>query len=131
MVPSLYDRLAHGRPLTADDEDESICKHILRMLTTRQGSVQTLPDDYGLPDLNDASLAKSEILYQSSRAIEACINRYEPRLQAAKVRPVAGEGNAFILQFSISAMKTSENGRAVPWRWVVSVDGEKVSGKEG
>lgn len=126
MIPSLFDRLAHGVSASSGDEDESIRMHLLRMLTTRQGSVQSLPG-YGLPDLNDVNLTKSEILHLSSRAIEECINAYEPRLEGVRVAAASKRNNSLALQFSISAMKRDEKGNLSPWSWKVEMYGDKVT----
>ncbi len=50
MPGSLFERITLGTAGERMDEDESIRRHILRMFTARQGSVQALPD-YGLPTL--------------------------------------------------------------------------------
>lgn len=63
----------------------SVAAHLTKMLSTRAGSVQTLPD-YGLPDLNDMRLSLHECLTQSRLLIERFIQTYEPRLVNVRVR---------------------------------------------
>ena len=50
----------------------SVAAHLAKMLSTRAGSVQTLPD-YGLPDLNDMRLSLHDALQQARMAIERFI----------------------------------------------------------
>ncbi|MBI6911123.1 type VI secretion system baseplate subunit TssE [Pseudomonas sp. SIMBA_059] len=80
----------------------SVAAHLGKMLSTRAGSVQTLPD-YGLPDLNDMRLSLHESLSRSRLLIERFIRAYEPRLANVHVRvsPLAREPLA--LAFAIEA----------------------------
>jgi type VI secretion system protein len=108
------------------DGDESIRQHLRRLLTTRQGSVQALPD-YGLPDLNDLNMSRSELTQACCRAIEHCITLYEPRLTQPVVQPLPGSEKApFTMLFSIVASKVAEDGGLSPWRWTVILNGEKI-----
>lgn len=109
------------------DEDESIRLHLLRMLTTRQGAVQALPD-YGLPDLNDLSLSRAEVVRQCCLAIEKCIAKFEPRLRGATVAHVSIDEGQFNMGFRIEAMREDSDGTQVPWRWSVVMDGDQVRG---
>lgn len=72
------------------------------MLSTRAGSVQTLPD-YGLPDLNDMRLSLHESLSQSRVLIERFIRAYEPRLANVRVRVLPRVSEPLTLAFSIEA----------------------------
>lgn len=72
------------------------------MLSTRAGSVQTLPD-FGLPDLNDMRLSLHESLSQSRVLIERFIRAYEPRLANARVRVLPRVSEPLTLAFSIEA----------------------------
>lgn len=62
----------------------SVASHLGKMLSTRAGSVQTLPD-YGLPDLNDMRLSLHDALSQAKEAIRCFIEAYEPRLSNVQV----------------------------------------------
>ena len=81
---SLFERL-NGTPDQRSGWDRetsvmaSVAEHLAKMLSTRAGSVQTLPD-YGLPDLNDLRLDLHDVLKQACSAIKHCIDTYEPRL---------------------------------------------------
>lgn len=80
----------------------SVAAHLAQMLSTRAGSVQTLPD-YGLPDLNDMSLSLHDSLTQARQAIESFIALYEPRLNSVKVTSIPRESDPFRLFFTVEA----------------------------
>lgn len=127
MAGSLFDRLTRGEAGVRMDEDESIRRHLLRMLTTRQGAVQALPD-YGLPDLNDLSLSRAEVIRRCCVAIERCITAYEPRLGSVRVGYVHAEDDRFAMCFRIEAVRPGLGGGQVPWRWSLTMDGDQVKG---
>lgn len=78
----------------------SVASHLARMLSTRAGSVQTLPD-YGLPDLNDQRLSLHDTLQQARFAIERFITTYEPRLRQVRVIALPQGGDPQRLAFAI------------------------------
>ena len=102
---SLFERLgddAHTRS-TLRREDSvlaSVAAHLAKMLSTRAGSVQTLPD-YGLPDLNNMRLSLHDALTQAREAIEVFIERYEPRLSQVRVSALPRDGDPLRLAFSL------------------------------
>ncbi|MBV6661618.1 type VI secretion system baseplate subunit TssE [Pseudomonas yamanorum] len=79
---------------------ESVASHLANMLSTRVGSVQTLPD-YGLPDLNDMRLSLHDALSQARFLIERSIQAYEPRLKDVCVRAIPQDRDPLALAFSI------------------------------
>lgn len=122
MAGSLYERLTLGEQGAHMDDDESIRANLSRVLGTRQGAVQALPE-YGLPDINDLTLSRSELLTMLCSAIERNIARYEPRLSNPHVTSLPlSEEAPFTLRFVIKADKVARNGRLEPWTWSVSVD---------
>lgn len=125
MAGSLFDRLTQGEAGAHISEDESIRRHLMRLLTARQGSVTALPD-YGLPDLNDLSLSRAELITETCRAVSACITAYEPRLSDVRVTHHPRQEAAFSLNFRISALKREPDGRASPWQWSLSLEGDKI-----
>ncbi|WP_019409417.1 type VI secretion system baseplate subunit TssE [Pseudomonas psychrophila] len=78
----------------------SVAAHLAKMLSTRAGSVQTLPD-YGLPDLNDMRLSLHDALTQAREAIEEFIERYEPRMSQVQVTTLPNDGDSLRLAFSL------------------------------
>lgn len=101
---SLFERLggdAARRPPNAERAALlSVASHLSRMLSTRAGSVQALPD-YGLPDLNDMRLSRHDSVQQARAEIESFISRYEPRLRQVRVTPVARNHDPLQLAFTI------------------------------
>jgi type VI secretion system protein len=81
----------------------SVATHLAKMLSTRAGSVQTLPD-YGLPDLNDMRLSLHDSLQQARIAIERFIEAYEPRLREVRVISLPRDNNPLSLAFSIEGL---------------------------
>jgi type VI secretion system protein len=98
---SLFERLDCDAPSQACSV-ASVAAHLAKMLSTRAGSVQTLPD-YGLPDLNDMRLSLHESLSQSRLLIERFIRAYEPRLANVRVRVLPGVSEPLTLAFAIDA----------------------------
>ncbi|MFO7704957.1 MAG: type VI secretion system baseplate subunit TssE [Halopseudomonas sp.] len=78
----------------------SIAAHLAKMLSTRAGSVQALPD-YGLPDLNDMRLSLHDSLQQARLAIEGFIEAYEPRLSQVRVVALPREHDPLSLSFAL------------------------------
>ncbi|RRV05321.1 type VI secretion system baseplate subunit TssE [Pseudomonas sp. v388] len=105
---SLFERLAgdtaHRAGLTGEESlMASVAAHLTRMLGTRAGSVQTLPD-YGLPDLNDMNRSLHDVVMNARSAIEAFIRKYEPRLSSVRVTLEPGHHEALKLRFSIEGV---------------------------
>ncbi|SFQ87092.1 type VI secretion system protein [Halopseudomonas formosensis] len=112
---SLFERLAgevgaREGLATADAVAASVSRHLTRMLSTRAGSVQTLPD-YGLPDLNDMRLSVHDALQQARSAIERFIADYEPRLQQVRVTALPRHHDPLHLAFAIEAVMDGEGER--------------------
>lgn len=125
MAGSLFERLTRGAASEEATDDESIRAHLLRMFVARQGSVQTLPD-YGLPDLNDLTLSRSELIKETCAGIRDCIVRYEPRLTDVNVVHTPLPDSIFTVGFRIRAQKYDESGNLQPWQWDVSLAGDKL-----
>ncbi len=81
----------------------SVATHLAKMLSTRAGSVQTLPD-YGFPDLNDMRLSLHDSLQQARIAIERFIEAYEPRLSDVRVISLPRDNNPLSLAFAIEGL---------------------------
>lgn len=126
MAGSLFDRITQGEAGVRMDEDESIRLHIERMFTSRQGSVVTLPDDYGLPDLNDLTLSRFELSQKNCRIMTDCVRKYEKRLVDPEVSEKSVQGNPFVQEFVITAQKYGADGRLLPWRWELTMENGKI-----
>lgn len=105
---SLFERLAGETGKRAGGSREqavvaSIAAHLAKMLSTRAGSVQALPD-YGLPDLNDMRLSLHDSLQQARTAIESFIETYEPRLSQVRVVALPRDHDPLNLSFALEGM---------------------------
>ncbi|MCU1718961.1 type VI secretion system baseplate subunit TssE [Pseudomonas sp. 5P_3.1_Bac2] len=105
---SLFERLSGEASQRAGWSPEvavmaSVAAHLAKMLSTRAGSVQTLPD-YGLPDLNDMRLSLHDSLQQARIAIERFIEAYEPRLSEVRVISLPRDNNPLQLTFAIEGL---------------------------
>ena len=95
------DRSRSGLP-GAEAASVSVMAQLARMLSTRAGSVQMLPD-YGLPELNDMRLTLHDTRQQARAAIERFISRYEPRLREVRVSCLHDASDPLRLAFIINA----------------------------
>ncbi len=93
---------------------ESIQKHLLNMMNTRQGSSISVPD-YGLPDFNDLKHRYPDAIHELRRAIKTCIEQYEPRLTRIKVGYTPDEDNPIQLRFEINALLTVDGKSKSVW----------------
>lgn len=99
----------------------SVAAHLAKMLSTRAGSVQTLPD-YGLPDLNDMRLSLHDSLNQARHAIERFIEAYEPRLSGVRVIALPRDHDPLNLAFAIEGT-LEVDGLRRPVSFSASLDG--------
>ncbi|MFN3581576.1 MAG: type VI secretion system baseplate subunit TssE [Pseudomonas sp.] len=105
---SLFERLAGETDKRSGwSQDQavvaSIAAHLAKMLSTRAGSVQALPD-YGLPDLNDMRLSLHDSLQQARVAIESFIEEYEPRLSQVRVVALPRDHDPLNLSFALEGV---------------------------
>lgn len=123
---SLFERLNATSGLRTDTSADSsimasVAGHLAKMLSTRAGSVQTLPD-YGLPDLNDMHLSLHDSLTQARGAIERFIEAYEPRLSDVRVTSLPSNQNPLSLNFRIDGLLEIE-GKKRPIHFSASLNG--------
>lgn len=112
---SLFERLGGETARRSEYNREesmtaSVASHLGKMLSTRAGSVQTLPD-YGLPDLNDMRLSLHDALSQAREAIRSFIEAYEPRLSNVEVVSQPWGSDPLKLNFAIEGWLEMEGGR--------------------
>jgi len=105
---SLFERLSgdaqrRGGWRREDCAMASVAAHLAKMLSTRAGSVQTLPD-YGLPDLNDMRLSLHDSLNHARLVIERFIETYEPRLSDVRVVAEPRNDDRLRLSFCIEGV---------------------------
>lgn len=102
---SLFERLLEGDGYRQDWHlktamQASVAAHLRKMLSTRAGSVLTLPD-YGLPALNDMNASLDDSLKRVQRELERTIELYEPRLSRVRITSVESTKGSTNLSFTI------------------------------
>lgn len=92
MDAGLFDvlsgRFADGRRIeevhASDRQVLSIISHLSRLLNTRRGALQHLPD-YGLPDISEIYRDMPDSVTDLQAAIAKVVEKYEPRLRDVRV----------------------------------------------
>lgn len=102
---------------------DSIVRHLQRILNTRWGSAQ-IADDYGIPDLTDLRSGLPDAVQDLERAIRNTIQKYEPRLEAVRVKFIPQEETILTVSFQIVARLALEGEKnPVTFRSVMDSDG--------
>jgi type VI secretion system protein len=110
LIDRLRDRsssLERSAKLDTAALSESVMANLRRMLNSRQGISQTVPD-YGLPDLTDIVHAFPEAIDVCRRSIRQSLEKYEPRLRNVIVTHAADDDDPFHLRFEIKAQLVLE-----------------------
>ncbi|HKE12480.1 MAG TPA: type VI secretion system baseplate subunit TssE [Myxococcota bacterium] len=118
-------RSVHER---TDQVQESILRHLQRILNTRHGDSAAVPE-FGIPALTDMDLAGRAD--EMRRTIEDSIRTFEPRLSSVRVRwQEVDESDVLKLRFEILArLTTSDEKVGVRFATVVDANGQwKVAG---
>jgi type VI secretion system protein len=115
---SLLERLARPRTLGVRTLSEntaelvrSILRHLQRMLNSRQGHAPAQMD-YGITEPSEVVHNFPEAVGRMQRAIRACIEKYEPRLNSVTVTHVEDEDDLFTLRFQITAQLATSKEKA-------------------
>ena len=127
---TILERLADPRveERTIEENTEalarSVLRHLQRMLNTRHGFSETLPD-FGLPDIADLFHSGGDAAGVLRKAIRTTIEKYEPRLRNVRIEAVEGDGDALALRFEIKAeLVTAEERAHVLFETTVDSSGE-------
>lgn len=104
----LFERLGvPGAPAErpADNESvvESIKSHLVELLNSHPGHCASAPA-LGLVDFNDASIGVLDLRLSIRRAIQDCIERYEPRIRQVSVEVLEPGEEPAQLRFRIHAV---------------------------
>jgi type VI secretion system protein len=106
---TLLERLANPDPPGQRHPDinvsrlkRSVIAHLQRILNSRHDHAPAQPD-YGIPDLNEFKFAYPDSITPMRQAIQASIEKYEPRLKDVKVTWVPDEDDPLNVRFEIAA----------------------------
>lgn len=104
---------------------ESVRRHLGRLLNSRHGMSEALPD-YGLPALSDLTVGSGGYVQRVQEAIRVAIEKYEPRLRRVRVGRVTDEEEAHhSLSFRVEAILIGRSGEhRVCYETLVSGDGQ-------
>lgn len=102
---------------------DSVIDHLLRVFTTREGSVLT-DVKYGIPDFAGLLRNYPDSAQEIIRTLKEKIVRYEPRLGSVKVSISFVDDSRLSLHFRIDGFVVSDGG-SIPltFQSVVGVDG--------
>ena len=106
----------------AQDLETSLREHLSQMLNTRAGSALTCPD-YGVLEVSEVVHDFPDAIGIVQRSLKNKIQVYEPRLRNVQVRHVKNETSLLTLEFEITAQYQLPDGRRVPLRFGLGVDG--------
>ncbi|MCL5271066.1 MAG: type VI secretion system baseplate subunit TssE [bacterium] len=106
----MYPDLRPGRSARErkDHLADSVVRHLIRLLNSRQGCCLTLPD-YGMPDFNESLGSKNEMQAAFESAIRSTIQKYEPRLRHVVVHLEEDEGPRLNPRFLVTAELVSND----------------------
>ncbi len=107
----------------AQDLETSLREHLSQMLNTRAGSALTCPD-YGVLEVSEVVHDFPDAIGIVQRSLKNTIQQYEPRLRNVQVRHVKGDNLSLLtLEFEITAQYQLPDGRRMPLRFGLGVDG--------
>lgn len=102
----LRGRFYDGTPVASVGERsqrlQSVMSNLSRLLNTRQGALEHLPD-YGLPDAATIYRDADYPIEQLRKDIREAIEKYEPRLLRVHIERQSNEGDEMRLAFLITA----------------------------
>ncbi len=106
MALALFDILT-GSGFTQDGSGtraalDSVQTHLQRLFNTRRGSLVHLPD-YGLPDIGAVYENLPYSVDDLARQVRLLIERYEPRLNAVRVRRLGSVGDDRRIHLEVAA----------------------------
>lgn len=90
---------------------DSILRHLRRLLNSRQGEACTAPE-FGIPDLTEISHGFPDSIGDMQKAIQASIEKFEPRLGKVRVKHIPSDLHALYLKFEITAQILTANEKA-------------------
>jgi type VI secretion system protein len=120
----LIGRMYHVPPSvpSAESAIDGVMDHLKLLLNTRRGGVPHLPE-YGLPDISEVFQSFPESIEMLRRAIQATIEKYEPRLAGVAVRLMETgdtEAKIFRVTFQVTGTIVDED-RRTPVRFNTTV----------
>lgn len=126
---------ADRKPMDEESQQQSVLRHLVKLLNTRQGST-LLASDYGVPDYTSLTTTpNAENLATIEKSIRDVVQRYEPRLENVQVKFAEDPDDPLKMGFTLTGGLTgSENDTRVSFRTVLAPTGKitirRVGGEE-
>lgn len=99
------------RPVDQEKLQQSVLRHLSKLLNTRQGS-SLLARDYGVPDYTSLTTAPSaKNMAIIAQSISEVVQRYEPRLANIDVNFVEDPDEPTKMMFSLSGTIAADDSR--------------------
>jgi type VI secretion system protein len=103
---------------------DSIVLHLERILNTRRGSAP-IAEDFGIPDFTDFRTAYPDSQRDLEREIRQTLQKYEPRLQAIRVKFAPHETDRLSISFQIVGRLVLDESRdAIIFHGIMDADGK-------
>jgi len=93
---------------------ESVRRQLVKLLNARQGMSEAQPD-YGLPAMSDLIVGRGEHVRKMQEAIQATIEKYEPRLRGVRVAAIVGETSRQTVAFRVEGVLIGRSGEHRVW----------------
>lgn len=97
-----------------DETLKSITNNLTRLLNSRQGQSSACLD-YGILDVTQIIYGLEESEDAAERAIQRCIEQYEPRLTRIRVKRVEDPTRPLSVSFVVSARLVSDKSQLDVW----------------
>jgi type VI secretion system protein len=103
---------------------DSIVLHLERILNTRRGSAP-IAEDFGIPDFTDFRTAYPDSQRDLEREIRQTLQKYEPRLQAIRVKFAPHETDRLSISFQIVGRLVLDEARdSIIFHGIMDADGK-------
>jgi type VI secretion system protein len=116
---------AGNRTLHEDTREltRSILRNLQKLLNTRMGNAEAQMD-LGTPAPCEMILMSAEGLNGVVKALRACIEKYEPRLEGVDVAYIESDDDVLTLRFQVTArVATSKDGASISFDTTVDPSG--------
>lgn len=104
---SLFERIEDNLATRCSNDEDglvaSLKRNLQAILNTRVGNAQSCKE-LGIIDFNDATGSSVEVYATICKAIQRCIEHYEPRIHKVEVVAEPNENDPLTLYFSIKAL---------------------------
>lgn len=120
----------YERHESLDEVLKSVTSNLIRLLNSRQGQSPACLD-YGILDVTQIIYGLEESEDAAERAIQRCVELYEPRLTKVRVKRVEDPSRPLTVCFLVTARLVSEKSQADVWFETVVASSGRVKVSRG